>query len=99
MANVLLFAFDFCFRFRVTSTGHGALRTTRSAVLPSRRCFRPLWPRVESAIRSALISRAKLMICSYRSAGANVAILRTKCRYMFAMNTGQFLVQPFDRLC
>ena len=55
MANVLLFAFDFCFRFRVTSTGHGALRTTRSAVLPSKRCFSPLCPRVERAIKSASI--------------------------------------------
>ena len=25
------------------------------------------------------------------------AILRTKCRHMFAMNTGQFLVKAFDR--
>ena len=33
-----------------------------------------------------------------RLAGAYMAILRTKCRHMFAMNTGQFLVKPFDRL-
>ena len=52
------------FRFRVTSTGHGALRTTRSAVLPSKRCFSPLCPRVERAIRSASISRAKRTISS-----------------------------------
>ena len=98
MANVLLFAFDFCFRFRVTSTGHGALRTTRSAVLPSRRCFSPLCPRVESAIKSASISRAKMDNLLVSAPAANVAILRTKSRHMFAMNTRQFLVKPFDRL-
>ena len=33
-----------------------------------------------------------------RSATANVAILRTKCRHVFSMNTSQFLVKAFDRL-
>ena len=33
-----------------------------------------------------------------RSTTAYVAILRTKCRNMFVMNTRQFLIKPFDRL-
>ena len=33
-----------------------------------------------------------------RASTAGVAILRTKSRYVFAMNTGQLLVKPFDRL-
>ena len=30
--------------FLTTNTGHGACRTTRSAVLPMKTCLRPVWP-------------------------------------------------------
>ena len=97
MANVLLLAFALCFRFRATSTGHGALRTTRSAVLPSKKM-----------LQSAVSSRRKHDQIGINFAGQTdnllvrlpatyVAILRTKCRHMFLVNSCQFLVKPFNR--
>src|SRR5262245_43138954 len=47
---------------RTTSTGQGASRTTRSAVLPRITCARPVWPCVGRRIKSASISFAAATI-------------------------------------
>ena len=44
--------------WRTVSTGHGAVRTTRSATLPIRRCATAPRPRVPRTIRSTACSRA-----------------------------------------
>ena len=44
------------------STGHGAFCTTRSAIEPSSRCLRPVWPRQPITIRSAFCVTASSSI-------------------------------------
>lgn len=47
-----------CSFSRTTITGHGAARTTRSAVLPMQKCFHPVYPCVAITIRSTSKSLA-----------------------------------------
>src|SRR5678816_4867224 len=47
-----------CSFSRTTSTGQGAARTTRSAVLPMQKCFHPVYPCVAITIRSTSKSLA-----------------------------------------
>src|SRR4030095_16645935 len=47
-----------CSFSHTTSTGHGAARTTRSAVLPMQKCFHPVYPCVAITIRSTSKSLA-----------------------------------------